>query len=175
MKKQIKIILEAVGVIILAISVFQIKIISIGDGERTLVYTIPFAGRPGGSVHADLVEELVPVYGEDGSQTVGLPCKWQGENATAYDAADYEIRYLGRSIHGGDYLLCTVTTVRTIILDDKERGSGLDTRRTSTYIGYDDADMKSRERAKILWETKKEDYADSEEYFNCITLAVEPR
>ena len=153
--------------VILAVCVFQIRIISLENGEKTIVYTIPFGYRPGGSARSDLISELENVYGEEGVQTGPIRCNWQGEDATVYDTSTYEIEYLGRSVKGGNYLACKVITVRTVITDG---GETLNTQRTSVYIGYDDTIVGSRERAKILWETLTEDYSDSKGYFNSMVV-----
>ena len=170
MKKNVKVVLGiacAAVLVILAAFVLQIRIISLENGEKAIVYILPFGYRPGGSAGSDLRGELENVYGGEGVQTEPLRCEWQGEDAAVYDTSSYELKYLGRSFAGGDYISCKVTTVRTVILGS---GETLNTERTSAYIGYDDADPNSRRRAHILWETLKEEYSDGEEYFNSAVL-----
>lgn len=166
MKKSVTILLGAVCVCILAALLLQIKIISLENGESALVCTVPFGRRPGSSVRADLQSQLVPLYGEEGVQTERRHCRWQGEDATVFDTVSYEFEYLGQAVGGGDYLSCKVTTVRSVLYDGGTGAAIPDTSRTRVYIGYDDADLSSSERARVLWETETEDYSDSEDYFN---------
>ena len=126
MKKYLKYILGAVCVVILAALVLQVKIISLGDGETLVVYTPPFGTRPGGSANADLMEQLVPLYGEES------------------DTVRYDFSCLGRAFPLGDsFISCTVTTLETSPPDS----------RTFTYIGCDPAGQNNSERAFILWES----------------------
>lgn len=168
MRKSVKAVSAIICAVILAAIIFQVKVISLENGEHTIVYMPLLDNGPGASSRSDLTNALIPLYGEEGVQTEGLHCSWQGESATVYDTASYEIKYLGRSLAGGDYLSCKVTTVRTVLFDNENRDAISDTRRTCVYIGYDDADMSSTKRAEILWETLKEEYSDSEAYFNGI-------
>lgn len=161
--------LTAACVILAAIAALQIKVIPLGGGEQLIVYMHPFDhSRPGGSANADLYDALVPLYGDEDVRSEGLPCQWEGQDATVYDTSSYDFEYLGRSIDGGQYLLCKVTTVRTVILDADGQEAIPGTQRISTYIGYDDGDTASTKRAEILWDTWEEDYPDGAAYFNSI-------
>lgn len=162
MKKYREVILVVICVCISAALVFQVHLVRLWNGEQMLVY-VPLSHHPGGSVGADLKEQLVPLYGGDDVEAEGTDGSWQGKDAVVYDIPSYEFSYLGRAFGGGDYLACKVTTTRTVILDGESLPA---TTRESLYLGYDDTDPRSVERAKILWESLQEDYSDSEEYFH---------
>lgn len=168
MKKYAKAALAVLCAGILAALVFQVHLITLSGGQRALAY-VPLSHGPGGSVSADLYDQLAALYGQEGAQAV--PGIWQGEPATLHDATDYEFEYLGRVFTGGDYMLCTVTTTRTVQPEAPGQEPPPSTRRTSTCLGFDDADLTSSERAHILWETLREDYSDSEAYFNGLVPA----
>lgn len=174
MKKYGKFISGAVCLCVFAVLLLQLqfRFITLGNGERLLVY-LPLSHRAGGSARADLLLELTSLYGEEGVQTEGLPCIWQGEAAVAYDTSSYDFQYLGRALAGGDYLLCTVVTTRSIVIahENGETETLPDTVRTSTYLGHDDTDANSGVRAHILWDTLQSNYSDSEEYFNILVPA----
>lgn len=162
MNKHLKIFLSAVCICLAAAAALHIQLITLENGERTLV-CLPLRHRPGGSVFADLEDQLAALYGEE-----GLPVEenrvWQGDFAVVSDTPHYAFQYLGRSFDGGDYILCTVTTARTVLPGGGAALPG--TIRRSVYIGYDDADLNSPVRAKILWKTLREEYSDGEAYFN---------
>ena len=170
MKKRTKVLLAVVCVCILAVAVFKPQLLALADGERILVF-IPLSGPvPGSSAYSDLYEDLAVYYGEEG---VAVESRLSGEdNATVYDTSEYEFQYLGRGIRGGNYILCTVNTVQTVVFEDEEKIVP-DTARVCTCIGYDDAILNSRARAKILWETLKEEYPDGEAQFYLTDLEGE--
>lgn len=169
MNKMLRAILIVICIIIFITIKFQFKIVSLENGERTVVYTLPFDSyKPGGSSRADLRDDLTPLYGKDGIQIKQYDGQWQGKNIIVYDTSNYEVEYLGQSIDGGHYFLCNVFTVRSVKFDDKEKM--IKTERTATYIGYDDGDLNSDIRAAILWGTLEDKYSDSEEYFNSFMI-----
>lgn len=60
MKKSVKVLLGVIFAILLLMAAVlpQIKLLTLGDGERVLVYMPSLGQRPGGSSGADLAEEL---------------------------------------------------------------------------------------------------------------------
>ncbi len=169
MNKKLKVILIGVCIIIFTMIKFQFKIVSLENGERTVVYKLPFNSyKPGGSSGVDLRDELAAIYGKDGIQIEQYEGQWQGKNITVYDTSKYEFEHLGQSIDGGHYFSCKVFTIRSVKFDYKEKM--IETERTLTYIGYDDADLSSDIRATILWGTLKDKYSDGEEYFNSFMI-----
>lgn len=167
MKKAGTVMLSAVCAVLLVAATFQVRLIPTGDGEKTLIFSVPFGDRPGGSTFSDLREQLFPLYGTEDVQTEAALSQWQGEPAAVYDIPSYDFEYLGQSIHGDNYLSCKVTTLRSVVLEGEEEKEIPDTRRDSVYIACDPAD---EGRAAILWDTLKEEYSDSEAYFNGTVL-----
>lgn len=165
MKKGGYIALGVLGAVLLAAIVLQVKIIPLESGGKAVVYVPPFGSRPGGSACADLTEALAQRYGQEGEAVEQLASTWRGEAAVIRDTSAYETEYLGRAFAGGDYVRCTVTTVRTVVSPDGGETLAATTR-TCTYTGYDDGRAGSRERARVLWGTLEEEYADGEAYFN---------
>ena len=169
MSKKLRIPVGGVCIIILIIVIFQFKIISLENGERKVVYTPPFNSyTPGGSTRADLKEELTSFYGEENTKVEQYDGQWEGDNITVYDESKYDIEYLGKAIGGGHYFSCKALTLRSIKFNDKEKM--IETERTARYIGYDDGDLNSVIRSSILWETLKQEYSDSEDYFNSFVI-----
>lgn len=165
MKKILKIVFLALFIGILIAIVFQFKIVSHENGEKVFVYTLPF-GNSGlyGSAGSDLRDQLIPLYGKDDIEVEQYRGQWKGKNIIVYDKSKYDFKYLGQSVGGDNFISCEVFTIRSVKFDDEEKV--IETKRTSTYIGYDDNDLNSVIRAKILWGTLKEEYSDSEGYFN---------
>lgn len=169
MSKKLITILMGLCLIISVIITFQFKIIYLENGEMTLVYTLPFNSyRPGGSTRADLRDELSYIHGEEDTLVSQYDGQWKGKNIVVFDRSKYDIEYIGKSIDGGHYFLCKVLTKRMVRRDDKEEK--IEIERTITYIGYDDGDLNSDRRAVILRGTIKEEYLDSEEYFNSFMI-----
>ena len=177
MKKRTKAALAAICVCVLAAAVLRPRLVSLAGGEKVMVYT-PLSGPvPGGSAHADLLEELAAYYGEDGVRTKSFDCSWSGEdstvNAEVYDTSDYAFEYLGRGLQGGNYILCTVNTARTVVFNEEDREPIPDTTRVCTCIGYDDANLNSSARAKVMWDTLEEEYPDGEARFNLTNMEMQ--
>lgn len=64
----------------------------------------------------------------------------------------------------------TINTVRTFMFDDESREPVQDAVRICTYVGYDDADLNSRVRAEILWDTLKVESPGGEVRFSLTDL-----
>ena len=177
MRKRAKVALAAICLCVLAVAVLRPRPVSLAGGEKIIVYT-PLSGPvPGGSAHADLLEELAVRYGEDGVRTKIFDCIWSDEdgivNAEVYDTSNYEFEYLGRGLRGGNYILCTVNTARTVVCDEENMEPIPDTTRVCTCIGYDDAIPNSRARAEVIWDTLEEEYPDGEARFNLTNMEIQ--
>ena len=99
-------------VLLVIFLLFRPNLLQNGDGERVFTFQLPGAARPGGSVGADLLEQLKARHGED------IYCSFH---------------YLGRDLRGGQYLYCIVDTagqtLRYIAVDDgdlnREKRAGI--------------------------------------------------
>ena len=75
---------------------FRPNFLEVREGERIFVFQLPGEARPGGSVGADLKEQLLPRHG----------------------AAVYSFHYLGRSLQGRQYILCLADDTRYIAVNE---------------------------------------------------------
>lgn len=137
--------------------------ITLGTGQKVFVYDTLFNHTPGGSAYADLFEQLSQKHGE--GERVKQPIDiWNGEKADVYDTYLYGFEYLGQDFNGGDYILCTVDTLREVEL--KESDDVIDPLvLTNTYIAYDDGDLYSLIPAAVLWDTMQTQCSTDLSYF----------
>lgn len=164
MKKSVKVLFSVLFVILLLVAAVlpQVKLLTLGDGERVLVYMPSLGPRPGGSAGADLAEELSQGLGPENEPVEQPIAVWQGRPALVWDTSSYWFEFLGRSLDEHNYLRCTVTTLRSITFLDGDGGTA-ETVRTSTYLGVES--INDRARAKVLWDTLEEAYPDGRAYF----------
>lgn len=99
--------LAAVLLVLLAVFLlFRPNFLELEDGEKVFTFQLPGGHLPGGSVGADLLEQLQERHGGD------ITCSFH---------------YLGRDLRGGQYLYCIVdvdgATLRYIAADDGDINS----------------------------------------------------
>lgn len=154
-----------IGILLLVIIniqlTFDFRVINLEDGSK-VVFTNPFGRHTtGGAPNHDFYLQLSEVYGEDDVYTEQFNGVVEDKNVIVTDSAKYNFEYLGRDGEG-HYGLCTVTTKRVFSINGIEN----EETRISKYIGFDDGNPNSFERAKILWNTLEETYSNGEESFH---------
>lgn len=164
MKKSVKVLLGVIFAILLLMAAIlpQVKLLTLGDGERVLVYMPSLGMRPGGSSGADLAEELSQGLGPENEPVEQPVAVWQGRPALVRDTSSYWFEFLGRSLDEHNYIRCTVTTLRCVTFLDGDGGTA-QAERTGTYLGVES--INDRARAKVLWDTLEETYPDGRAYF----------
>lgn len=139
---------------------FDFKLIELEEGSK-VVFTNPFGRHTtGGAPNHDFYLQLSEVYGENDAFIERFNGVIDGKNIVVTDHPIYLFGYLGRDMKG-HYASCTVITKRVLDIGGIKETE----KRISKYIGFDDGDPNSIERAKILWDTLKETYSNSEESF----------
>lgn len=160
-KKTIKIfgvVAIVVCIVVSALAVLRVRYIPLENNERIFLYTPSWKNSIGGSAQSDLADQLRGKYGEDTVTSVSA-----GDGRTVSRTVWYEFEYLGRDLKGGDYARCLAVTVYT---EERDGGEIVEiARRECEYIGYDDGDLNSTAKARILWGTLDVRYLESEEEF----------
>ena len=163
-KKTIRIVGIVAVVVCIAVSalaVLRVRYISIGNSGRIFLYTPLGKNSIGGSAQSDLTDQLRGKYGEDTVTSV-LAKDGLTVNRTVW----YEFEYIGRDLKGGNYVRCLAVTVYT---EARDGGEPVEiARRDCEYIGYDDGDLNSTARARILWDTLTVRCLESEGDFSAV-------
>ena len=143
----------------------RVHVLSLGEGERAVVFTPASNHWIDGSAAADLIAELEPVYGAQDVRVERGRRVVQGKMATVYDLTNYDLEYAGAPLGGGAYVRCTAVTLRTAVFDGESWETALSSVRTAVCFGFDDGDWSSVTRASVLWPSLQESYSDSAERF----------
>ena len=142
----------------------RVHVLSLGEGERAVVFTPASDNWIGGSAAADLIAELEPVYGAQDVRVERGRRVIQGKMATVYDLTNYDLEYAGAPLGGGAYVRCTAVTLRTAVFDGESWETALSSVRTAVCFGFDDGYW-GVTRASVLWPSLQESYSDSAERF----------
>lgn len=126
--------------------------VPVGDGDTVLVYHQSVKPLGGGSVASDLVQQLAVVHSGENTILEQYHGLWQDRQIAVWDTVIYNLSDLGCGLDGGIYIQCSAAITRTAA--DEATGQIIGcTQRTCTYTGYDDDDLSSTARARVLWDT----------------------
>ena len=148
--------------VVLCVALVRVKRVPLGDGSHALLFsTVMEEKSMGGSANADFLAQLMPVHGANGTQVEAERFQRDGQPVIAYDTTTYQFTYLGRTIRGVRYADCQVETTRIVVPEEKEEEILEQSACVTHYVGRDDGDPDSQQRAEILWDSKTVQYQES--------------